>query len=114
MNCTQHSSLNRVSLMICLVLQLALPLMCNAKAIPKSDKLCNCECDEIVALRHEPITTENILKWAKGAVTTTFSYGFGNYETALENASAYFTPKGWVEYKRALYKSGNLDAVTTN
>lgn len=114
MNCTKHNSLKVALIVFFIAVQLLFMSVSQADTIPTSEKQCDCKCDEIVTLQRAPVTHDNVIKWAKSAVLTTFSYGFGNYQTALDNASLYFTPKGWVDYKRALYKSGNLDAVINN
>src|SRR5438067_982763 len=83
-----------------------------APLLDKNEKnLCHCNCDESAALFHAPITNDNLVNWSTTAALSVFSYGFGNYTTSLENSSRYFTPQGWAQFKRALFKSGNLETV---
>jgi len=52
-----------------------------------------------------------LLVWANEAAVSAYSYNFVNYKQQLEQASHYFTPEGWKQFKAGLEASKNLDAV---
>lgn len=72
---------------------------------------CSCSCDNRVIYRHDKITYKSLTAWAKEATAVSMSYGFGNYENALEKASQYYTRQGWDDFTLALKRSGNLDII---
>lgn len=72
---------------------------------------CSCSCDNKIIYRHEKITYNSLTNWAKEATSSSLSFGFGNYESALEKASQYYTHQGWNDFTLALKQSGNLDII---
>lgn len=75
---------------------------------------CGCNCKDKIIYTRTKVTYDSLLTWSKEAITAAYSYGFGNYQTALQNASQYFTPKGWTDFADALEKSGNLSIIANN
>lgn len=72
---------------------------------------CSCNCENKIVYSTAKVTYKNLVTWAKEAATSSYTYGFGNYEFALQKASQYFTENGWKEFAEALEKSGNLDII---
>lgn len=72
---------------------------------------CACGCDGKIALQQLPTSPKNLQQWSKEAAVAIYSYGFGNYEAALKQASRYFTRRGWHDFTLALQQSGDLQAV---
>ncbi len=55
-----------------------------------------------------------ILAWANMAATRINAFDFVHYKRQLQDASNYFTERGWVNYRDVLIKSKNLDYVIEN
>jgi Type-IV b secretion system, inner-membrane complex component len=72
---------------------------------------CTCNCENKIIYKNDKITYLSLTTWSKEAAIAAFTYGFGNYEAALKNASQYFTQQGWGEFAEALDHSKNLDVV---
>lgn len=52
-----------------------------------------------------------LLEWATRAAVAAYTYNFVDYRRQLEEASHYFTPKGWRSFEGELKKSRNLQTV---
>lgn len=65
----------------------------------------------IYPLTRPVVSASALLQWANQAAVAAYSYNFSNYRTALQEASEYFTPKGWKDFQAALKTSGNLETV---
>lgn len=72
---------------------------------------CSCSCEGRLIFQPTQLNELVLIKWAKEALHVSFDYGFGNYKTALENASQYFTRSGWDDFIDELVKSKNLDIM---
>ncbi len=67
-----------------------------------------------IPLDQANLADAQILNWADKAVINIFTYDYTNYEQLLEEASLYFTPIAWKEFKAALQKSGNIKIIKQN
>lgn len=76
-----------------------LPCICAASKVPISQP---------------NMDTNSVLVWANTAVIAANSYDFINYRKQLQDASTFFTPKGWKSYIAAFKKSNNLSIVIKN
>jgi hypothetical protein len=52
--------------------------------------------------------------WVAEAATAAYTFSYNTYLVDFENASRYFTPKGWRAFQSALYASGALLSVFQN
>lgn len=65
----------------------------------------------LYSLSRPVVTAAQLREWANKAAMSAFSYNFANYRLALQEASEYFTPRGWRNFQEALRQSGNLQTV---
>jgi intracellular multiplication protein IcmL len=60
----------------------------------------------------EPVVTDKyLLEWASLATRAAFNLDFVNYQKQLQDASIYFTSRGWDGFSKALNDAGLLDTV---
>jgi intracellular multiplication protein IcmL len=64
-------------------------------------------------LSEPAISNSVLLQWAVVAATTTYSYDFVNYRSALQNVQNKFTPDGWSNFERALRSTRILETVVS-
>lgn len=57
------------------------------------------------------VSTSALLQWANQAAVAAYTYNFVDYRKQLQDASEYFTPKGWKNFEAALRSSRNLETV---
>ena len=97
------------------LLFLSISTHCCALDIPEYSRVdnpsCSCSCQNKMVFKHLKASRENIIKWAEEAAITSLSYGFGNYKSALEHASQYYTRAGWEHFMEELLKSKNLEII---
>ncbi len=68
----------------------------------------------VVPLNEPSFSDERITQWATEAVIQANNWNFADYREALQAAcNRYFTPAGCQEYRDALIRIGNLEAVKT-
>ena len=60
------------------------------------------------------VTDEEVLAWASQVAVESYSYDGISYEKQFAKLKTKFTESGWKNFKDALDKSGNLDAVINN
>ena len=65
----------------------------------------------IYPLTRPVVSASALLQWTNQAAVAAYTYNFSNYRKALQEASEYFTPKGWKDFQVALKSSGNLETV---
>lgn len=70
-------------------------ISCNYKIPPETIKI-----DEAL-----------VLNWAKKATTQSFDFNSASVDTQLQELQSCYTEKGWEEFKTALQKSGNIEAI---
>lgn len=75
---------------------------------------CTCDCDNRLIFTKAKVDYKTLVKWSQEAAIASYSYGFGNYDTALKKASQYYTPSGWESFSAALSASNNLNIVQKN
>ncbi len=54
-----------------------------------------------------------LLQWANQAAVAAYTYSFATYRKELQDASEYFTPRGWKDFETALQSSHNLETIVT-
>jgi intracellular multiplication protein IcmL len=60
----------------------------------------------------EPVVTDKyLLEWASLSTRAALNIDFVNYQKQLQDASVYFTSRGWDAFTKALNDSGLLDTV---
>lgn len=64
-----------------------------------------------IPLNQPNMNSVALLVWANEAAVSTYSYNFVTYRKSLQDASDYFTQKGWKAFMNALKESRILDNV---
>ncbi|MCE0722567.1 MULTISPECIES: DotI/IcmL family type IV secretion protein [Legionella] len=59
------------------------------------------------------IDEDLVIKWAEYAATQSFDFNSASLETQLQKLESCYTAKGWANFKSALEKSGNIEAIKT-
>lgn len=54
-----------------------------------------------------------VLSWAEYAVMQSFRFNSESIDTQLLQLQSCFTEEGWIEFKAAMHKSGNIEAIKT-
>lgn len=67
-----------------------------------------------LASQKNHVTDEEVLAWASQAAVESYSYDAISYKSQFSKLKTKFTENGWNNFKDALDKSGNLDAVINN
>ncbi|HHT0594538.1 TPA: DotI/IcmL family type IV secretion protein [Legionella anisa] len=57
------------------------------------------------------INEDLVIKWAEYAATQSFDFNAASLETQLQKLQSCYTAKGWANFKSALEKSGNIQAI---
>lgn len=65
----------------------------------------------MVALAQPNLSDAALLSWVAQSATETMTFGFHDYKQRLQNASSYFTRKGWESFTQALQSSRIIEAV---
>lgn len=59
------------------------------------------------------VNTESILAWSMATVTEVLTFNFANYNSRISMFAGRFHPEGWVNFVKAVSKSGVIDGFTT-
>ncbi len=70
-------------------------------------------CNYKIPAETKKIDEALVLTWAKYAATQSFDFNSAFIETQLQQLHSCYTEKGWIEFKTALQKSGNIEAIKT-
>lgn len=65
----------------------------------------------MVPLGQPNLSNAALLSWVAKAATETMTFGFHDYRIRLQEASTYFTRRGWESFTKALQDSSVIDAV---
>ena len=68
-------------------------------------------CDYKIPSEMTKINEDLVIKWAEHAVTQSFDFNSVSIETQLQKLVSCYTAKGWENFKNALDKSGNIEAI---
>ncbi len=65
----------------------------------------------MVALSQPNLSNAALLSWVAKAATETMTFGFHDYKVRLQEASRFFTRRGWESFTKALQDSSVIDAI---
>ncbi|WP_454783374.1 DotI/IcmL family type IV secretion protein [Legionella sp. WA2022007384] len=77
----------------------------------KSSEIINC--DYKIPDEMTKIDEDLVIKWAEYAATQSFDFNSISITSQLKKLESCYTAKGWENFKNALDKSGNLEAIKT-
>ncbi|MCL9682775.1 DotI/IcmL family type IV secretion protein [Legionella maioricensis] len=84
----------------------------SQKAFSKpSQKPGGINCNYKIPAENTKIDEELVLTWAKKATAQSFDFNSSSIDTQLQELQSCYTEKGWNEFKTALQKSGNIEAI---
>ena len=79
----------------------------NELQIPESSINCDFKIPDVAT----KIAPEYVLIWAKHAITQSFNFNSLSLDSQLQKLQSCYTEQGWLEFRTALQKSGNLEAI---
>ncbi|WP_051131810.1 DotI/IcmL family type IV secretion protein [Legionella tunisiensis] len=70
-------------------------------------------CDYNISTGTTSLDQAFVLSWAEYAAMQSFRFNSESIDTQLQQLQSCFTEEGWIEFKTAMYKSGNIEAIKT-
>ena len=97
------------SLMLPHPVEQSAPATQNASESQKKPEVINCNYK--IPAETAKIDEALVLSWAKKATMQSFDFNSSSIDTQLQELQSCYTENGWVEFKTALQKSGNIEAI---
>lgn len=69
---------------------------------------------QLVSLDQPNMNTSALMSWATKAVSETMTFGYHDYQRRLQEASRYFTRRGWESFANALQRAKIIESIQAN